>query len=153
MLTGTTLIAIQSLMYMVQRGDEDHFSPADIAPALGASPTYLSKVNTQLVKAGILQAHRGMKGGVSLARNPKQINLLEIVEAVQGKILGDYCTEYSNVARVCGYHHAMHEIQEALVGTLRKWTLDDLLQRPGPNAALDELVNCKMACARNMAEN
>lgn len=138
-------------MYMAQRTEVDHFSPAEIAKALGASPSYLSKIDTQLVKAGILEAHRGMKGGVSIARHPSMITLLDIVEAVQGRILGDYCTEFHDLDRVCGFHQAMHEVQETLLGTFRKWTLEMLVQRPSPDSALDKMVQCKMACARAKA--
>ncbi len=147
MLTKTSINAIQALVYIAQRDGAGPVSPVEIAEQLGASPSYLGKINTQLVKANVLQAHRGIKGGVTLARPPEAIRLLDIVEACQGKILGDYCTPYDNLAEVCGFHEAMFRLQEAIVTTLSGWTLRSLLDRPLPAKKLQGKVACRIGCA------
>lgn len=147
MLTKTSINAIQALTYIARRGDSGPVSPIEIAEQLGASPSYLGKINTQLVKANILNAHRGIKGGMTLARPPEAITLLDIVEACQGKILGDYCTPYDNLDEVCGFHEAMFHLQQAVLRTLREWTLESLLKRPFPAEKLRGKVACRMACA------
>lgn len=147
MLTKTSVTAIQALVLMVQSNGELPASPQEMARQLGASTTYLSKIHTQLVKAGILQSHRGTRGGVTLARPPEQIQLLEIVEACQGRFLGDYCTPHDDLRQVCAFHHAMHELQAACIGTLSRWTLADLARRPQPAPSLRDKVPCRMACA------
>jgi DNA-binding IscR family transcriptional regulator len=55
MLSGTSLSALRALIYLGQRAPAV-LSPRHIAAELGESPTYLSKVTTQLVKAGVLRA-------------------------------------------------------------------------------------------------
>ncbi|MBI1320869.1 MAG: Rrf2 family transcriptional regulator [Candidatus Hydrogenedens sp.] len=147
MLNQTTVTALQALLYMMLHEDEAPHAPAELAGILGASPMYLSKIHTQLVKAGILQAQRGAKGGVMLARRPENVTLREVVEACQGKILGDYCQQHDNVKQVCAFHAAMHELQAAILGALDSKTLADLLQKPQPDAKLRPLVNCRMAPA------
>lgn len=147
MLTKTSVTAIQALVLMAQSGDDAPTSPQDMARQLGASTTYLSKIHTQLVKAGILQSHRGTHGGVTLARAPEQVPLLEIVEACQGRFLGDYCAPHDDLRQVCAFHHAMQELQAACTGTLARWTLADLAKRPQPVADLPDKVRCRMACA------
>ena len=42
-----------------------------------------------LVSAGVLRSTKGPNGGYRLARLPKQITLLEVVEAVDGTIRGE----------------------------------------------------------------
>lgn len=148
MLTKTSLTALQSLMYVAQRPEEGPVAPGEIAASLGCSPSYLSKIHTQLSKARILDAHRGVKGGITLARAPRQISLLEVVETCQGRILAHYCTDFPNLDMVCGYHHAMAELRNAIVSTLRRWTLADLAGRPGPLEVLKTSVQCKMASVR-----
>jgi Rrf2 family protein len=147
MLNQTTVTALQSLLHMMQHPGGGPFSPADVAAHLDTSPQYLSKIHTLLVKAGICTAHRGAKGGVLLARPPAQITLLEVVEACQGRILGNYCQPHDDVSKVCGFHAAMHDLQAATVGALSRWTLEDLQQRPEPVKALRDKVQCRMACA------
>jgi len=53
------------------------------------SEEYLSKTLKGLVRAGILLSSRGPTGGYRLARPPKRISLLEVVEAVDGPFRGD----------------------------------------------------------------
>ncbi len=151
MLNQTTVTALQTLLYLSQRTEITPVPPSEIAKQLGASLPYLSKINTMLVRADLLRAHRGAKGGMTLARAPKSIRLLDVVEACQGKVLGDYCQPYDDLKIVCGFHAAMHDLQGAIVGSLSRWTLEDLIARPAPTGALQNHESCRMACAvRNM---
>ncbi len=147
MLTKTSETAIQALLYLVVSKTDNPMPPAQIAEKLGASPSYLAKICTLLVKADLLRAARGVKGGVVFSRPPEQITLLEIVEACQGKILGDYCQEYGHPEQVCGFHQAMADLHEQIVGTLRRWTLGAMAVQPQPVPELRPLVHCRMACA------
>jgi Rrf2 family protein len=132
MLTRTSLSAIRSLVYLGLKTDQEPISPRRIAEALQESPTYLAKVASQLVKAGILRAHRGVLGGVTLARNPRSITLLAIVEACQGQFVGSFCSDVPDTTRSCAFHRAGLELYEAVVRVLSKWTLADLIQKPLP---------------------
>lgn len=144
MLTETSKTAIRALLFMARAGSDDPCSPTLIADSVGASASYLAKINTLLMKADIVKTFRGMHGGVKLARKPEDLTLLDIVEACQGKILGDYCQGASEVRRVCAYHEAMDDLQRVIVDTLRRWTLADLVARPGPTP--QNFASCRMAC-------
>lgn len=142
MLSQTTVTAIRALLYLTQSGPGAVLSPADIAGEIGASTSYLSKVNTQLVRAGILKSYRGMRGGVALARDTKEVTLLHIVEACQGPILADYCTDGADLRMVCGFHRAMAAVHNCLVDSLQNWTLADFASRPCPSKKLRDDVDC-----------
>ena len=47
---------------------------------------FLEQLFSTLRRAGLLTSHRGVKGGYTLARAPEQINVLEVVQALDGKI-------------------------------------------------------------------
>jgi Rrf2 family cysteine metabolism transcriptional repressor len=47
---------------------------------------FLEQLFSTLRRAGLLTSHRGVKGGYTLARPPEQINVLEVVHALDGKI-------------------------------------------------------------------
>jgi Rrf2 family protein len=132
---------------MMLHPDEGPHAPGEVAVHLDASPQYLSKIHTLLVKAGICVAQRGSKGGVLLARPPDQITLLDVVEACQGRTLGDYCQPHDDLNAVCGFHGAMHDLQASITTALSRWTLEDIRTRPQPISALRGKVNCRMACA------
>jgi len=48
---------------------------------------YLLKILQQLVKANVLRSKRGPRGGFTLAKPPKKITMLQIVEAVDGPMV------------------------------------------------------------------
>ena len=134
MITQTTETGLQALIYLVLRGREEPVTPRRIAEELGFSPTYLSKTMAMLVKAGLLSAQRGAKGGVALKRPAERVTLLEIVEALQGKVFGRYCdSQPASLRGVCNFHRAMLEVHEATVGILGRWTLSELAARPFAN--------------------
>lgn len=60
-----------------------------VAADRGLPGYFLLKVLRPLVKAGILRSVRGPTGGYWLVRPPEEITLLEILEAVDGPLLGD----------------------------------------------------------------
>lgn len=97
---------------------------------LGESPTYLAKVVRHLVKSGILEAEKGVKGGVRLVQSPTQITLLQVVEACQGTIVGDYCRSTRPDPTVCNFHRAAVELHQAITTVLGRWTLAQFLEQP-----------------------
>ena len=142
MLTKTSLSAIRTLLHLMGRDRGQIFAPRAIALELGESPTYLAKVARSLVKAGILRAERGVKGGIRLNRAPVEITLLAVVEACQGAIMGDYCQSGCDLDGACSYHHAAAELHDAIVGVLSRWTLEDLNRKPKPLKAMHGLIPC-----------
>jgi Rrf2 family protein len=142
MLTKTTRSAIRLLTHLGLRGDTEPLSPRVLAEQLGESPTYLGKVANHLVKAGILRSHRGVAGGVVMARPPENISLLAIVEACQGTILGDFCEEADDLAKTCAFHQACAELHQAIVSTLSKWTLAQFLEQPRPIGMTGKQIPC-----------
>lgn len=152
MLTKTSETAILAMLYLLQEKPDTPVPPSQIAERLGTSATYLAKIMTLLGKAGLLRAHHGTKGGVTLSREPQAIPLLDIVEACQGRILGDYCQQHEELHDVCAFHQAMAELHEAVVGTLSRWTLADLAKRPGPAPALADMVLCRLGRLRMCGE-
>ncbi|MEW5978817.1 MAG: Rrf2 family transcriptional regulator [Acidobacteriota bacterium] len=142
MITKTTVSAVRTLIHLARQGPGGLLSPRKIAEDLNESPTYLAKVTRLLVKKGILRAERGVKGGVRLGRPPREITLLDILEACQGSIVGSYCEEDCELAITCAYHHAAVELREAVVGVLSRWTLEQLLQKPNPLPGRQSRIPC-----------
>lgn len=153
MLTHTSELGIQALLYLALQGDREMIPPRRIAAAIGASPSYMSKVTGLLVRAGILSAHKGARGGVMLATRPQKLTLLEIVEACQGKVLGDFCEATDDLRLVCAYHRSMAELHDAIIEVLSRWTLADLAAKPQPDAALAPHITCKIRLGSRPADS
>lgn len=143
MLSGTSLSAFRTLIYLGQNGPQV-IPPKRIAEEIGESPTYLSKVTTQLVKAGLLRAEKGVKGGVQLGLPPGRITMLAVVEACQGAVVGGYCRSVCRPSEVCAFHKAAQQLETAISETLRHWTLAELLKKPNRKQALADGFSCVM---------
>ena len=72
--------------YIAQRQKEGAVLASRISKEYDIPMEYLLKILQQLVRANILRSKRGPRGGFSMARQPKEINMLEIIEAVSGPI-------------------------------------------------------------------
>lgn len=133
LLTKTTEIAIQCLVLLSKMPKGSLITPQPISMTLGSSESYTSKILRTLAKADLLESHRGASGGFSLAREPKDITLLEVVEACEGAIIGNHCREFPNPAmfkKTCGFHQAMVEFQEGVKDLLRKWSIEEIAAKP-----------------------
>jgi len=85
--------AVRAVLYLAQKGDDKRASTSQIAQDQQIPPSFLAKIVSQLSVAGLLQTSRGARGGVSLARSPELISLLEVVEAIDGPILLNECVD------------------------------------------------------------
>jgi len=92
-LTKTTELAIQSLIFLTRKPKGYYANPQEVADLLGESASYIGKVLRLLAKSALLKSHRGIAGGFELARDPDTITLLEVTEICQGTIIGNYCRE------------------------------------------------------------
>lgn len=145
LLTKTTEIAIQCLVLLSRLPKGTLITPQPISIALGSSGSYTSKILRTLAKANLLDSHRGASGGFSLARETKDITLLDVVEACEGAIIGNYCREFSDPAmleKTCGFHQAMYEFQEGVKALLDKWTIYEIAHHQLSNAA--DAPDCKL---------
>ena len=99
----------------------------------GLSETYLSKHLQALTNAHIIESLPGPKGGYRLTRSPKEITLLEIVEAIDGREPLFRCMEIRQQGPLalelkmyripCGIHVAMARAEKAWREALRSQTL------------------------------
>lgn len=63
----------------------------DLAETIYASRHHVSKVMQRLVKVGLLGSTRGPSGGFYLRKKPEEIYLIEVLEAIEGKIQTSEC--------------------------------------------------------------
>jgi Rrf2 family protein len=82
--------AVHALAYLATNDDSQPAASQRIAQIQGIPERFLLKVLKALVPIGVLQSLRGPHGGYRLAKEPKQISLLEVIEAVDGPIRGQF---------------------------------------------------------------
>lgn len=116
--------AVRAIMYLAQIGSEKKAATSQIAEEQDIPLSFLAKIIAQLSVAGLLQTMRGARGGVALARNPDDISLLEVVEAIDGPIKLNECVNGSYECQIkdCPLRGVWLDAQEDLVSRLKKTT-------------------------------
>jgi Rrf2 family protein len=111
-----------------------------IAVGAKAAPGYLARVLQDLGKAGILKARRGAGGGFALARDPKDLTALEVINAVDPIERIQRCPLelVSHGDRLCPLHHRIDEAIAQLQDAFASTTVGDLLAEPGAPTPLCE---------------
>jgi Rrf2 family protein len=88
-LTRATSYALHALSYMASQKPANKPVPSHLmARARGIPERFLLKVLKPLVSARVLQSVKGPNGGYRLAKNPTDVTLLEVMEAVDGPLRG-----------------------------------------------------------------
>lgn len=74
------------IMITLAKRPNDIQALTPLAKNLGVSSSYLSQIANSLAKAGLIDSREGAKGGYFLIRPAKEISILEILEALSGKM-------------------------------------------------------------------
>ncbi len=85
-LTRAASYAIHALVHMANQAGDQPLASHRTARERGLPEQFLLRSLKLLVSRGILKSIKGPHGGYRLAKAPKDITLLEIVEAVDGPI-------------------------------------------------------------------
>ncbi|HVM70221.1 MAG TPA: Rrf2 family transcriptional regulator [Anaerolineales bacterium] len=121
--------AIRAVRYLAKQGPNQRAATSTVAQEMKIPPSFLAKIISQLSIAGLLHTSRGARGGVTLARDAKDISLLDVVEAIDGPILLNECVGdpgNCEFADECLVHPIWVEVQESLVKRLRETKFDQL---------------------------
>ncbi|WP_433619327.1 RrF2 family transcriptional regulator [Dactylosporangium sp. CA-139114] len=109
---------------------------ARLAELHDVSGSYLAKQLQSLARAGLIHSVQGHAGGYALTRDPANITVLDVVEAVDGATPAFTCTEIRQRGPLatpaeactvpCPVHRAMMAADEAWRAALRDVTIADL---------------------------
>jgi Rrf2 family transcriptional regulator, nitric oxide-sensitive transcriptional repressor len=102
---------------------------SDLARVTQVPPAYLAKVLQSLVKTGIVVSQRGIGGGVSLARKPEQLTILDIVDAVDPirRIRSCPLELATHGTKLCPLHRRMDAALAEAERAFRSTTLAEVL--------------------------
>lgn len=149
--TSAADYAIRAMIHLGCLPDGGVSLRSEIAEAQNIPTSFMAKILRSLVRARLLRSSRGVNGGFSLARPAAEINMLEIVEAIEGRLsLMDCVPDPAGCAWVmdCPASSVWMKVQENMKQTLRSTTLEDLVSTPRRNGRVDR---CPKTAARSSA--
>lgn len=114
--------ATRAVLYLSRFGQGESVATSQVAREQRIPTAFLSKIIARLTHAGITQAARGRYGGVRLAREPRDISLLEVIEAIDGPIQLNDCVGYSAncpYGETCPMRPVWYEVQDHMITRLK----------------------------------
>lgn len=123
--------AVRAVLHLARIGDQ-RIATSTIAEEQRIPPSFLAKIISQLSIAGLLHTSRGARGGVTLARDAKDITLLEVVEAIDGPIQLNECVGENGVCSfdaTCPLRPVWCDAQDDLVAKLKGTNFADMMMK------------------------
>ena len=96
-ITSKSPYAVRALAELARTGSAGPVPIGEIARRREIPVQFLEGLFATLRRAGILQSQRGVKGGYSFARQPEDVTVLDVVEALEGRLGADQSTDTADV--------------------------------------------------------
>ncbi len=123
--------AVRAVLHLSRLGNERAATSA-VAQEQNIPPSFLAKIISQLSIAGLLHTSRGARGGVTLAREPQDITLLDVIEAIDGPIQLNECVGETGLCQFdheCPLRPVWCDAQDELVKRLKGTTFQQLMSQ------------------------
>ena len=122
------------LTHFAREREQRTRSARELAAATSLPLPTVSKLLKRLARHGLLEAHRGVKGGFALARGPEAISVAEILEALDGPLGVTECSADDggcDIERSCVVRRNWRRINQVVLDALKGITLAEMARPMG----------------------
>ena len=150
-LSKGTDYGIRILAHLARDGEGATHNAREVAEDLSLPFPMVSKVMKSLARAGVLESHRGAKGGFTLLRKPEELNVADMITALEGPValtecqLGPALCQHEGSCRV---QEPWSVINRSVRDTLAMITLSDLINPQFPTRTLHPQVALQVTESR-----
>ena len=126
--------AMRAMIELALRKDDDALVPArEIAERQQIPLRFLEQQLGALHKAGLVESFRGAGGGCRIARDPTEIRVADIADAIEGQLFPMFCLEPSDHTCFqdsrCGLQGFWADVAIAIQRVFEETTVADLVSR------------------------
>jgi Rrf2 family protein len=149
MFSQTVEYALRAVVYLAGQAPAA-CTTEDIATATKVPQAYLAKVLQGLVQAGVVRSQRGVGGGMALVKKPRELTILEVVNAVDPIVRIKECPLglVGHGVRLCPLHRRLDNALATVEKAFRGTTLADILAEPTSSKPLCEFPNVALGLPR-----
>lgn len=139
-ITRATEHSITAVLYLASKHPEPVVSKREICKAEGITPAFLTKILQPLIHRGLVCSKRGVAGGFSLAKDPSEITLWDVMKAVEEPLALNVClTDESDCNRinVCPVHDMWDEVRQNMETIFSKKSLAQIAAERASRLGVD----------------
>lgn len=130
-LTRRADYAVRIMLELGDKAENGQRVPAtQVAQKAGIPLAFLRKIVVDLARAGLVLTYSGPNGGLTLAQPVASINLVHILEAIEGPICLNTCLVRPKDCprdQICPAHGFLGRLQTNLIQQLQEAALDKLV--------------------------
>lgn len=123
-----TNYALHTMLHLAVLPTDSNISVQQLAESQKLSPTYLSKILTKLVKAGLIESTPGSGGGYRLLKEKAAISFLDVIHAIEGTASLFHC-ETTSAHQGCLIQKVMTTAEQQMEAYLQSQTLAELAEQ------------------------
>lgn len=126
--------ALRAVVYLAGRHNDCLVSAREVAQKADIPYQLACKLLQKLHKARLVESCMGPKGGFRLSRALSEINLLEIIMAIQGKVRLNRCLLGKNICphqKSCKVRMKLAELESSINIYLGSITLNEIVKSKG----------------------
>jgi len=148
-LTRAADYGVRVMVYLAASHAEARISLPDLAAATSAPESFLSKVLQVLTRSGFISSRRGQSGGFAISSSGCAATMLDVIEAIDGKICLNTCLAPGACGRrhSCPAHPVWVDAQRAMLEVLRTATINALAQQSLIAGDSQPLTQCSLPSA------
>lgn len=137
MFSQTVEYALRAVVHLAAQAPAGQTTD-QIATATLVPKAYLSKVLQELRRGGIVASQRGVGGGITLVKEPKDLTILEVVNAVEPIVRIKTCPLGLPMhgTRLCPLHRRVDNALAMVEQAFKSTTLAEVLADPSPSVPL-----------------
>jgi len=130
-ITKAAEYAVRCVLYLAAAGKHEIATRKEISASMDIPDQFLRKIAQQLSKAKIIDIVQGPRGGYRLLIDPRELTLLDVVEAMIGRICLNECVvdpDFCFRSPTCSVHRVWQKATDQLRETLRHSTFSRLVE-------------------------
>ena len=128
-LSNTSQYAINIMVAITEHNESKLLNAKNISEKFEIPYKYLTRIMPQLVNANLIISTRGREGGYNLAKEPSEINIVEIIHAVNESMHSSKCILKAgncDVENKCALHDSWRKPKKAINFMFKKTTLESI---------------------------
>ncbi len=125
---------VRAILDIALYGESGPVRVKEIARRQAIPIRFLEQVMTSLKQAGLVESYRGAHGGYRLKKSAKDINLADVIQAVEGPITVMECINEKDKGlcdqiSVCVIRDIWCDVQRSVIKSLSAVTLESVIKK------------------------
>ena len=130
-LTRASDYAVRILINLAENAETTRATRESLIENTGVPAAFLNKLVQRLVRAELIAARPGVRGGCWLATPAETISVLRVIESIDGPLELNKCIGGPEVcprAGYCSFRRLLNQVQDEMVRILSSTTVADLVR-------------------------